>query len=45
MTNEEKAKEKWNQISDDFNQWDNLGQDEKDELINKEKIDNENTIN
>ena len=27
------AKEKWNQEADKYNQWDSLGQDEKDELI------------
>ena len=27
------AEEKWNQEADKYNQWDSLGQDEKDELI------------
>ena len=27
------AKLKWNSEADKYNQWDNLGQDEKDELI------------
>lgn len=29
----ERAKAKWNEQADAFNQWDNLGQDERDELI------------
>ena len=28
-----RAREKWNAEADAFNQWDSLGQDEKDELI------------
>ena len=31
------AKEHWNLSTDNFNQWDTLGQDEKDELIEIEK--------
>lgn len=31
-----KAKSKWNKSADEFNQWRELGQDEKDELISKE---------
>jgi hypothetical protein len=30
---EQFAKEKWNKEADQFNQWNNLGQEEKDELI------------
>jgi len=29
------VKSKWNSEADAFNQWDSLGQDEKDELIEK----------
>lgn len=29
------AKQKWNSEADEYNQWDTLGQDEKDELIKK----------
>jgi len=29
------AKDKWNKEADAFNQWDALGQDEKDALINQ----------
>jgi len=36
------AELKWNAEADDFNQWDNLGKDEKDELIEKFKASNEN---
>jgi hypothetical protein len=33
MEAERIAKEKWNSESDEYNQWDALGQDEKDVLI------------
>lgn len=32
---EEEAKRRWNAEADQYNQWDELGQDEKDELISK----------
>jgi hypothetical protein len=36
MTEEDVAKKKWNAQADQYNQWDELGKDEKDELIAKE---------
>jgi hypothetical protein len=36
MTAEEKAKQKWNSEADEWNQWDNLSQEEKDELTEEE---------
>ena len=35
MKREEVIKRIWNIIADDYNQWHELGQDEKDELIEK----------
>lgn len=32
----ERARSRWNARADQFNQWDSLGQDEKDELIARE---------
>jgi hypothetical protein len=36
-SDKERARERWNSEADGYNQWDSLGQDEKDELIQKEK--------
>ena len=33
----ERARSRWNARADQFNQWDVLGQDEKDELIDQEQ--------
>ena len=32
------AKEDWNKEADEYNQWDNLGKDEKDSLIEAMRI-------
>lgn len=37
MTPEERAKAEWNSGADRWNQWDDLGQDERDELIVAQK--------
>ncbi len=37
MTPEQKAEKKWNAQADEFNQWGELDDDEKRELIEKEK--------
>ena len=34
---EEEAKRRWNKEADEYNQWSELGQDEKDELIERLK--------
>lgn len=36
LSAEIKAKARWNAEADEFNQWSELGQDEKDQLIAKE---------
>lgn len=37
METENAAKEKWNSEADEFNQWESLGEDEKLELIERER--------
>lgn len=39
MNKENVAKKKWNAKADQYNQWDELGQDEKDALISAEPVD------
>jgi hypothetical protein len=37
-SSESVARETWNAEADEFNQWDSLGQDEKDELIARHRL-------